>query len=317
MTDDVLWEQFRNASGRDPAPAPPQVEEPRRFLPAFLVSGETWLTFALVLTAFMAVAHSIESANWVREMPSLVVAGLVGLVTGWLLAHVRLPRLLLQLAAAAYGVAVAVGLTMHTMRLEDPLLRSGVRARWDEMWARTGEWLRALVEGGISADPLPFVLMVVFGVWAMSYLGSWSVFRWRNAWLALIPAGFAMLTNISYLPGQPAQEFIVFLFASILLVTRLHYLRALNEWRRRRTWRAPYLSLEVLSFATWMGLALILMAWIVPTANNWGRWPTPGSMCCAPCPTASIAWAASSSAWARRTTGTCITSPVRSRCGGR
>ena len=270
MTAEVLWEQFRAASGRDPAPAPPQVEEPRRFLPAFLVSGETWLTFALVLAAFMAVAHSIESANWVREMPSLVVAGLVGLVTGWLLAHLRLPPLALQLAAVASGAAVAVGLTMHTMRLEDPLLRSGMRARWDEMWARTGEWLRALAEGGISADPLPFVLMVVFGVWAMSYLGSWSVFRWRNAWLALILAGFAMLTNISYLPGQPAQEFIVFLFASILLVTRLHYLRALNEWRRQRTWRAPYLSLEVLSFATWMGLALILVAWIVPTANNWG-----------------------------------------------
>ncbi len=269
MTADIPWERFRAAAGRAPSGAPVVEREPRRSL-ADLVSGETWLTFVLVLVAFLAVVYSIQSANWTREMPSLVVAGLAGLVSGWLLAHAPLRALPLHVAGVASGLAVTVALTMHTMRLEDPLLSSGVGARWSELWARSGEWLRAAAEGGISSDPLPFVLMLVFGLWAMSYLASWSIFRWRNAWLALIPAGFALLTNISYLPGQPAQEFIVFLFASILLVTRLHYLRAQSDWRRERVWRGAFLSLEVFSFATWVGLVLILFAWIVPTANNWG-----------------------------------------------
>ena len=270
MTANVLWDQFRAATGGGVTPAPPQVEQKRPRAFAFLASGEVWLTFAVLIVALMAAVYSIESTNWVREMPSLVVAGLVGLSTGWLLAHMRMNVLPLHVVGIASGLTLAVGQTLHTMRLEDPLLQSGPRARWSEMWARSGEWLRALAEGGISIDPLPFVLMVVFGVWAMSYLAAWSIFRWRNAWLALIPAGFALLTNISHLPGKPAGEFILFLFAAILLVTRMHYLQALREWREQHVWLGPYLSFEVLNFGTWVGLALILFAWIVPTANNWG-----------------------------------------------
>ena len=30
------------------------------------------------------------------------------------------------------------------------------------------------------------------------------------------------------------------------------------------------LSLEVLNLATWVGVALIIAAWVIPTANNWG-----------------------------------------------
>lgn len=275
MSAETAWEVLTNRPGRPPA-TDPGAQTRRRWLPAFLGSGETWLTFSLLIVAFVAVVFSIQSANWVREMPSLVAAGMIGLFTGWALAHAPLRQLPLQLAGFASGLAVALAQTMQTMRLEDPLLNGGIGGRWGELWGRLGEWWQALIGGGISTDPLPFVLMLVFGVWAMSYLAAWSVFRWHNAWFALIPAGFALLTNISYLDGQPSGAFIVFLFAAILLVTRLHYLRALSEWRSQRTWRAPYLSFEVLSAATWVGLALILFAWVVPTANDWGpladRW---------------------------------------------
>ena len=254
---------------RRPPPAAPE-EGRRTLVPAFLTSGESWLTFVFLLTAFMAVVFSIESANWTAEMPSLIVAGLAGLLTGWLLAHAPLPPLPVYAGGIVSGLVVVFGQTMHTMRLEDPLLHGGVAGRWGELWARVGDWVQALVGGGISNDALPFVLLIVFGVWGMSYLAAWAVFRLHNAWLALIPAGVALLTNISYLPGQPSAEFIIYLFASILLVTRMHYLRAMRQWRAQRTWRTPYLSFEVLNFATWVGLALILAAWIVPTANNWG-----------------------------------------------
>lgn len=272
MTLAPSWEELI-AAGRWAEPEPNWVQ---RNVPEFLRSGETWITLLIALAGFGAVIGSIQSTNWVSEMPSLAVAGVSGLLTGWLLAHVVRRALWLHLAAIAFGLTLAVAMTMHTMRLEDALLYSGVVARWSELWLRVGEWLRALVEGGISNDPLPFVLMLTFGLWLMGYLVTWSIFRWRNAWLALLIGGFALLTNISYLPGQPSEAFIIFLFTAILLVSRIHYLRELRVWRAEKTWRSPYLSFEVLSFATWVGLTLILFAWIVPTANNWGpvadRW---------------------------------------------
>ena len=270
MTASAVWE------GAEPAITPSRPAGGSRLSLSFLVSRETWGTFALVLLAVIAVAASLEAANWVSEMPSLIVASLVGLGTALLLAHQRLPAALLHPVGLGVGLVVAFGEAMQTMRLEDPLLGGGVRVRWTELWGRLGEWTRALIAGDISTDPLPFVLMAVFAAWALAYLAGWAVFRWRNAWVALIPGGIALLTNISYLSGQPSREFIVFLFAAILLVARLHYLRGLRTWHEQRTWRPPHLGLEVLSAATWMGLALIFVAWVIPTANDWGpvadRW---------------------------------------------
>jgi transglutaminase-like putative cysteine protease len=238
--------------------------------PPFYRSWETWVTFSLVMIAFIAVAASIEQADWDPEMPSLFAAALVGVLSGFVLAYVRAPGVVLGLGALALGLVVTLVETLQKMELTDPLLGNGLRARWDDLWARLDAWGIALVEGDISTDPLPFILVVVFSSWAVSFLAAWSVFRWRNAWIAVIPGGFVLLTNISYLPGQPSLALVVYLFAAVLLVTRVRTIDAEATWSEERTTRPPFLSLEVLNVATWIGLALIVAAWALPTANNWG-----------------------------------------------
>jgi transglutaminase-like putative cysteine protease len=244
----------------------------------FVRSGETWLTFFVAIIAFGSVIGSIHSANWVTEMPSLVLAGSIGLIAGWLLGNLRERSLALHLIGIGSGLFFTLVLTLRSMELEDELLHSGLRARFSEMGGRIGEWLQAVVSGGISSDPLPFVLMLVFAVWLIGYLGAWAVFRWRNAWVALIPGGFALLTNVSYQPGQPSRDLVLYLFAAVLLIARLQFVRESERWEAQGVRRAPYLTYEVMTFATWVGLILILFAWIVPTANNWGpladRWST-------------------------------------------
>ena len=70
----------------------------------FVRSGEAWLTFFVAIIAFGSVIGSIHSANWVSEMPSLVVAGGIGLVTGWLLGNLRGRALPLHLLATAWEI---------------------------------------------------------------------------------------------------------------------------------------------------------------------------------------------------------------------
>ena len=196
---------------------------------------EDWISFALLAVAQFSVAFSIARANWVNEMPSLPVAAGVGLVTGTLLARFGRRPWASFLGGGAFGGAIATAMVLHTMELSDPFAPGlGIATRWGDLWGRMGDWLTALVTGGVSTDPLPFVLLLVFAVWLVPYLASWAVFRWRNAWLALLPGGFALLTNISYLPGKPALEFVVFLFAAILLFTRIHLLRTVSNWQGQR-----------------------------------------------------------------------------------
>ncbi|MYD65578.1 MAG: hypothetical protein F4X26_06320 [Chloroflexi bacterium] len=255
-----------------------------------LTYWEDVLTFVLLAASQTAFALSIANADWVDEMPDLTVAAwagmLVGVVlarlhtsAGWfaydparsaLLSRVRWSAWWLFPAGLALGALASVAMVMHTMELADPLAM-GVEARWSELWARLKDWGAALIFGGVSSDPMPFVLLMVFVTWIVPYLAGWAVFRWRNPWLALVPAGVGILTNISYLPGQPSIAFILFLFAAILLFTRLQLLRTIMRWQGQRAALPQLLSVEVLHAGAWVAVLLILMAWLVPTGGELDR----------------------------------------------
>ena len=186
----VGWGQIYRGSEHD------RFQRPRGFIGTFR-DTERWLNLVLLFVALMAMSNSLERANWVDEMPSLTAAAIFGLTSGWVLAQIPLRSWLLQVVGMTVGLAWVFAIVMVNMELADPLLESGARARWSELWLRLRDWGTALLEGGSSSDPLPFVMMLVFATWAVSYLASWSVVRWRNAWVALIPPGFVLLTNIS------------------------------------------------------------------------------------------------------------------------
>src|SRR3990170_1034225 len=80
-------------------------DEPVR-QPRWWTSVEAWITFALILTAQFPVIGSLQSANWVTEMPSLGLTALAGIVVGWLLAQSSWRGSLATLAGA---VAAAAG----------------------------------------------------------------------------------------------------------------------------------------------------------------------------------------------------------------
>lgn len=255
-----------------------------------LTYWEDLLTFVLLAASQTAFALSIANADWVDEMPDLTVAAWAGMLIGVLLARlhtsagwfaydparsavlsrVRWSAWWLFPAGLALGAVASVAMVMHTMELGDPLAM-GVEARWSELWARLKDWGEALIFGGVSSDPMPFVLLMVFVTWIVPYLAGWAVFRWRNPWLALVPAGVGILTNISYLPGQPSIAFILFLFAAILLFTRLQLLRTIMRWQGQRAALPQLLSVEVLHAGAWVAVLLILMAWLVPTGGELDR----------------------------------------------
>ncbi|MQC18540.1 MAG: DUF4129 domain-containing protein [Chloroflexi bacterium] len=232
-------------------------------------SWEAWITLTLVLLVQLPVVGSIQSSNWVGEMPSLVVPALVGLATAWVLAHTRISRAVGIATTFIVGAITVMSLVMHTMVLIDPEA-SGVLTRWWEFRFRLLEWGRAVVGDGISTDPLPFVVLLVALMFLVGFISTWAVVRWRNPWVALIPGGIVLLTNISYLPGQPSFSFILFLLAAIMLVTRLTFVDALLRWRRQGMSPTDGMSIEVLLVGGAIASILVISAWVIPTANNWG-----------------------------------------------
>ena len=248
------------------------LEHPERAVRSsrWFVSIEAWVTLALLLMAQLPVVGSLETASWVEEMPSLLTASLAGLALGWLLAQSPLPGVVATLLGLPLAIAVSAGMVLQRMVPTELELGIGWYAKWTEFALRMRAWGDAAWHRGISADPLPFVVLLVLLMFLVGYLSAWSVVRWRNAWVALIPGGVVLLTNISYLPGQPSLAFIVFLLASILLVTRMEFLRAVIRWRRERVQPPALMSMEVLAAGAIVAVLLVSAAWVVPTADHWG-----------------------------------------------
>lgn len=232
-------------------------------------SWESWLTFGLIVFVQLPVVGSLQSSEWVREMPNLMIPALIGLLLAWTVGHSRLSGLASAGIAIVTGVVVVGGMVMHTMVLADPT-SSGLSGRWYEFRLRLLEWGRALLGDGISADPLPFVVMLVSTVFLVGFASTWAVVRWRNPWVALIPGGFVLLTNISYLPGQPSFSFVLFLIAAIMLVARLTFLQSMRVWRSQGVAPREGMSLEVIFTGAVVAGALVIAAWLIPTANNFG-----------------------------------------------
>lgn len=237
---------------------------------------ENWLNPVLLVLALLTMTHSLEQANWVNEMPSLTATGLFGFVCGWVLEKVPVRSWAIHILGAVIGLFWVFALVLKNMQLSDPLLGVNAQTRWSELWLRLHDWSIALIGGGISSDPMPFVMLLVFTTGVVSYISTWSVVRWQNAWMALTPPGFVILTNISYLPGQPSAQLVLFLIVAVLLVLQLHFSRALSQWRSNRTIWSDLISLQVAFSGVVIALVLVIAAWLIPTANHWGpvahRW---------------------------------------------
>ena len=252
------WEGFFDKD--EERSGPPDAPRWRRFA---IVSWEEIVTLFVVLIVLTAVIASVDRAEWVPEMPSLYGIAFLGLALGLIFAKLGLHE------AVAHPIAFAIGTGAVIVRSTSSL-EGSLRDRSSELYDRMDLWVEAVFSGGISNDNLPFVVLVVTLSYLLPYVAGWSLFRWYNAWIALVPGGVALLMNISYLPGEPGFLLMVYLFASILLVSRVNVLRGERTWRRERTRYPDLISLHVLNITVWMAIGLLAFAWILPVGGGGG-----------------------------------------------
>jgi transglutaminase-like putative cysteine protease len=243
--------------------APVTEEKPPWWSKLAIFSWEELITLLIMGIAYFTVVQSIAGANWVTRMPSLNTIAFLGLATGLGLSRLRVNELLLHPLALVIGLAGVIYVSTESVG-------GSFTFRATELYERVSLWAEALLSGGISNDDLPFIALVVTLSFLTAYISAWAIFRWYNAWLGLIPGGLALLTNISYLPGQTSVPLIVYLFCAILLVARVNVLKHAREWKQERTQFPDLISLHVLNVTVWVALLLLAVAWIMPVGSGSG-----------------------------------------------
>ena len=198
----------------------------------------------------MSVVASIDSANWVSDMPSLYPIGFSALITGYLLSRVQAGTSCCCTRSRCSSARRSCYLQLMAI-VPGRIART---SRTDNMLDRMYVWWSAVTQNGISTDTLPFIVLTLVLTWLGAYFSSWAIFRWRNPWLGLMPGGSALMWNISFIPGQFSYSFVVFVFAAVLLVMRLHVARKEREWERGGIAYPEFISLSALNVTFWVTL---------------------------------------------------------------
>jgi transglutaminase-like putative cysteine protease len=223
---------------------------------------ENWLTFAILSVVFMSVVASIDSANWVDDMPSLYPIGFSALIAGYAFSRIRWNELLV------HPIALLAGAGLVYLQIMVIVPGGSIVVRSEALVDRMHAWWSAVTQEGISTDELPFIVMVLTLTWLAAYISSWAVFRWRNPWIALVPGGTALMWNISFIPGQFSYAFVVFLFGAVLLLTRLHVAHQEARWDRNGIRYPEFISLSVLNLTFWVTVGLLVAVWLMPLASR-------------------------------------------------
>ncbi len=114
----------------------------------------------------------------------------------------------------------------------------------------------------------------------MAVLGAWSIFRQRSAWLAILPAGAALLVNAYfYVAGSLELHLAAYLVLALLLLARLSLVGHERNWRARRLLVPSEARPEFLRAGLTTALTIVGVAWLL-------QWLTPAI----PAPQAVAAW---------------------------
>ena len=230
--------------------------------PRLVMSWEDWLTFFAAVITFLAVAVSLQNARWVPGMPSFVPTTLAGLLIGMIAARIR------YYAAIIHPVALLLGAIIVVLAVQSYADGLTMGERLADFRVRMEEWYQVVRAGDISNDNLPFVALVHSLLFLATYFAAWCLFRWHNAWLAVVPSGVILLSNISFLEGKPAEAFIIFLFGAIILIARLHLQKSQLQWRKEGVEYPEFISVSAIQLTVAATIGLIVAAWMLPLGNQ-------------------------------------------------
>ncbi len=223
-----------------------------------LLDWETLVTLGLLLGAVTAVTAALEDGGWRSNMPPLTLVSVVAVLTGTLLARSRLTVFLAGPLAVLTGAAVVI---WQTLVMAGPgTLSDRVTAVHD----RFSAWFDVVSTNTVTNDPLPFNVLILSVTWLGVMLLVWSVYRWHNAWIALIPGGIALFLDLALVGDDLTGAIVLYFLCGFLLVMQTNLLSNIADWRRDLARYPAMINLTFLNFSFWVLLALMAVAWTLP-----------------------------------------------------
>jgi len=217
------------------------------------------------------------------------ISGLIAILSGIILVFVRVGRLdllfwaLLQRlgpyvadSARAFWSSLTLqapawlGLTPVGRPAPDPgLLTQSARelgAATVTLFSRAVQWLSAFFRGEPTYDPVAATLIWGVLLWLAALWAGWVLRRRRQALAAIAPLGVLLATVLSYAWGETVSLVFLMGWALVLMAVTAHRNRE-SHWELADIDFSRDIRVEVLGAAALITVALVLLAFIVPSVS--------------------------------------------------
>jgi transglutaminase-like putative cysteine protease len=244
-----------------------------------LVAGpaEGWPTLAGVAVMIVALAWSIDDAQWIRGVGRLTdylaPVGLGGVAVGFLGPKLGWGRWMTHLIGIGFA-AILLPIVGGGIVLGDEVSGWGpaaLGARYQESAAIvTRVWIDLAIKG------LPLTseyghYFIGFGalIWASGQFAAYAVFGHRRALDAVIVIGLVLLANMALTQNDQLHLMVLFTLAGLALLTRAHAFDERVTWVRRRIGDpAAVTSLYLRGGAVFIGGAILGSLLLTGTASS-------------------------------------------------
>jgi transglutaminase-like putative cysteine protease len=231
-----------------------------------------WLSPILLLAVVVVLIVTVLAADWVPEDGVIIPAALLGLIMGLVLARRPLKTWAAWTFIIIYGFLV-VTLTLSSLWPPLHLLLSDwleLRLYWLNNGAlfldRAGSWFTAVFSGSRSNETIVFAFLMGLMAWFLAAYAGWSAFRLRRPLLGLTLMGLIVAIN-GYYGAAPIESVVAFVGAALLATAVLHFSNLEQQWKQHDVDYSREIRLEMFVYAAGIGLALLALAFLLPSVN--------------------------------------------------
>lgn len=222
---------------------------------------EGWSSLLLILGMLLAVAWSIEAAQWTDGLALVQWSVLLGLLLGVASAKSKFPGWFAHIAAGIHSL-------FWTVFLASSLLPSYLtwNEKVEELRVRYVVWFWKAMTGNTNTDNMIFLMECLLALFLIAYFAAWFAYRRHSTWQVIMPAGVVLVINIYNAQGTHTIFLFIYLLCALLFAVRSHLTTQETWWQNARIGYNRLVGLDFLRDGAIFSLLVILLAQALPVA---------------------------------------------------
>ena len=217
-----------------------------------------WISLVLLGVMALALAWSVQGANWLEQMDFLVPVALYAVIAGSLLGMLRGSIVW----ALPIGALIGTGVVLWTVGGEYyPALDQAGRL----LALRTEfiDWLIVVLGTGYPPQMTPYAIGLGVLMFATAFAAAFAVYRHHRVLDAIVLLGAALIVNMSAILTDLFWQLLLFVVAAMLLWLRAALVDRQDGWQRRRVNETLEVPTAIMRSGILSAGAAIALAWLL------------------------------------------------------